>query len=198
MSNRVTPIIQTPLVHHGETVEYVGTEQGKKALRCVVLHRAVGNLKLALCGSDQVPEEVQNYVRYCLESATTTNMDAVMHFFDIYNHHKRFMHPNKRRYVINIWNAMKTIFDGTMPDDPEFDSSDAEDNLTSLWLTVKAKRNENADWVADTRLVVTLEETMEDDEESIDEDRSLGSEDTWDQDEDDAIRWMHGGIYNRN
>lgn len=190
MNTPINTIELTPLIHYGDSVEYVDNDEGRTMLRCVVLHRAIGNLKLALCGSEQVPSCVQSYVRYCLEDATTDDLEPVMHFFDIYNHNKRFIHPNKRRYVCNVWNSLQAVFDGSMPDDPTFDMSDSNDNMASLWMTVKTKPTENEEWVIDTAMRVVQEETMDDDE---DEEITLGSQDTWDDYEESAIQWMHHG-----
>jgi len=106
-------------------------------------------IKLNMTGSLEVHPSLQDYVSTMPAFLMPDSLEPLMEFFTLYNEYKRGCSPNKRRWVCELYNYLKSVFDGSEDTDPQFES-DPVSNMCALWMTVPL--DVHAEWQLDTAL----------------------------------------------
>jgi len=109
----------------------------RKIARVQVVVNAVNLLKIALVGSRSIPKPMSDYVKYNIEGALGGDLLPIMLFFDMYNHYKTSIPRLKRRFIIQVFRHLERIFDGSVPNDPEFAyDGDPRNTLGNCWVAI--------------------------------------------------------------
>lgn len=88
--------------------------------RQIGINRAKERLSLACINSRQVNRHLQRLVVCSLQDAAWDDLFPFKLFFDAYNVYRRDLSLHKRRFILETFDYLETVFDGTLDTDPTF------------------------------------------------------------------------------